>query len=165
MNKEKNIITVQQEGSGRTLCCHHWSEVRLDNASIVYKSEAGSNRPPPDSGAPLLYRFVLQTVALVRVFLPWLRFRPGQFYNHKDRSIQEEFWAKNLEYYGFITPRNGIYNWRSGVPQTLFINTSSFCYFHTKSTRNIQELLLLDEYSQEIWRNEAATLWTKAYRG
>ena len=30
--------------------------------SIVYKSEAGSHRPPPDSGAPLLYRFVLQTV-------------------------------------------------------------------------------------------------------
>jgi hypothetical protein len=28
----------------------HWSEIRLDNASIVYKSEAGSNRPPPDSG-------------------------------------------------------------------------------------------------------------------
>jgi hypothetical protein len=52
--------------------------------------------------------------------------------------------------------------WRSGEPQTLFINTSSFCYFHTKSTQNIQELLLLDKYSQ-IWRNEAATLWTKAY--
>ena len=27
-----------------------------------------------------------------------------------------------------------------GEPQTLFnINTSSFCYFHTKSTQNIQE--------------------------
>jgi hypothetical protein len=45
----------------------HWSEIRLDNASIVYKSEARSHRPPPDSGAPLLYRFVLQTVVF-RVF-------------------------------------------------------------------------------------------------
>jgi hypothetical protein len=33
----------------------HWSEIGLDNASIVYESEAGSHRPPPDSGAPLLY--------------------------------------------------------------------------------------------------------------
>ena len=45
----------------------HRSEIRLDNASIVYKSEAGSHRPPPDSGAPLLYKFVLQTVVF-RVF-------------------------------------------------------------------------------------------------
>ncbi|CAB4010495.1 Hypothetical predicted protein, partial [Paramuricea clavata] len=29
--------------------------------SKLYESEAGSHRPPPDSGAPLLYRFVLQT--------------------------------------------------------------------------------------------------------
>jgi hypothetical protein len=99
--------------------CGHWSEIGLDNASIVYKREAGSHRPPPDSGAPLLYRFVLQTVVF-RVCLPWLRFRSGQFYNHKDRSIQEEFWAKNLEYYGFITPRNGIYN-SEGVE--LFLST------------------------------------------
>jgi hypothetical protein len=26
-------------------------------------------------------------------------------------------------------------------------------------------IMLLDEYSHEIWRNEAATLWTKAYWG
>jgi hypothetical protein len=46
--------------------------------------------------------------------------------------MQEEFWAKTLEYYGFITSRTGIYNFE-GV-----------------------ESLKLDEYSQEIWRNEAA---------
>ena len=40
---------------------------RLGASLIVYKSEAGSHRPPPDSGAPLLYRSVLQTVVF-RVF-------------------------------------------------------------------------------------------------
>jgi hypothetical protein len=42
----------------------------VDNASILYKSEAGSNRPPPDSVAPLLYRFVLQTVVFYGVPSP-----------------------------------------------------------------------------------------------
>jgi hypothetical protein len=108
----------------------HWSEIRLDNASIVYKSEAGSHRPPPDSGAPLLYRFVLQTVVF-RVILPWLRFRPGQFCNHKDRSIQEEFWEKkNWVLWLYNAAKRDLQLWRSGEPQTLFINTSSFCYFH-----------------------------------
>jgi hypothetical protein len=49
----------------------------------------------------------------------------GQFYNHKDRSIQEEFWAKNFEYYGFNynAAKRDLQFWRSGEPRTLFINT------------------------------------------
>jgi hypothetical protein len=81
---------------------------KLDNASIVRKSGSFSR------------------------FLPWLRFWPGQFYNHKDRSIQEEFWGKNLEYYGFIlTPRNGIYNFEG-------VKSLKLCLKH--------ELVLLHSY-------------------
>ena len=36
-------------------------------SALVYKSEAGSYRPPPDSGVPLFYRFVLHMVVF-RVF-------------------------------------------------------------------------------------------------
>ena len=119
----------------------HWSEIRLDNASIVSKSEAGSRQPPPDSGAPLLYRFILQYGSF-SCFLPWIRFWPGQFYNHKDRSIQEEFLAKTLEYYDFITPRNGIYNFEGLESHRLCLSTGA----------------------RTLW-TKAATLWTKAYWG
>jgi hypothetical protein len=92
------------------------------------QSEAGNHRPPTDSGTPLLYRFVLQTV-IFHVFLPWLRFWPGQFYNHKI-----EAYKKNFEDYGIIIvirETGSVQLWRSGEPRTLFINTSSFCYFDT----------------------------------
>jgi hypothetical protein len=70
LRRPKNKWNVQKSYHSRTQSPSyarwterdHWSEIRLDNASIVYKSEAGSHRPPPDSGAPLLCRFVLQTV-------------------------------------------------------------------------------------------------------
>ena len=77
------------------------------NASIVYKSEAGSQWPPPDSGAPLLYRFVLQTVVF-RVFCL------GYVSDRANFTITKiEAYKKNFEqkiWSGFITPRNGIYN-------------------------------------------------------
>ena len=57
------------------------------------------SRLPPDSGAPLLYRFVLQTVVL-RVFcLGYV----SDWTNFTITKIE-------AEYYGFIMLRNGIYN-------------------------------------------------------
>jgi hypothetical protein len=107
---------------------NHWSEIRLDNASIVYKSEAGSHRPPPDSGAPLLYRFVLQTVVF-RVFcLDYVSDR-GNF-----TITTIEAYKKNFE---------------QNIWSIMAFNAAKRDL--QKSTQNIQELLLLDEYSHEIW--------------
>jgi hypothetical protein len=82
IGRSRLILSYLKRSSPQSLI---WN--KLDNASIVSKSGSFFH------------------------FLPWLYFWPDQFYSHKDKSIQEEFWANNLEYYGFIlTPRNGIYN-------------------------------------------------------
>jgi hypothetical protein len=64
-----------------------------------------------------------------------------------------------LEYYGFIlTPRNGIYNFEGVESLRLCLQHELVLLLSYKinSKYNMQELLLLVEYSLEIWRNEAA---------
>ena len=75
-------------------------------------------------------------MAVFRVFYLGYVSDPASFTITKIEVYKKNF---DLKYYGYITPRNAIYNFE-GVPQTLFIkepqtlfiNTSSFCYFHTK---------------------------------
>jgi hypothetical protein len=71
----------------------HWYEIGLDNASIVYESEAGSHRPPPDSGAPLSYRFVLQMVVF-RVFCLDYVSDPASFTITKIEAYKKNFEQK-----------------------------------------------------------------------
>jgi hypothetical protein len=67
---------------------NHWSEIRLDNASIENKSEAGSHWP-------LLYRFVLQTVVF-RVFClgyvsDWANFTITKIEAYK--NFEQKIWS------------------------------------------------------------------------
>jgi hypothetical protein len=56
----------------------HWSEIRLDNASIVSKSEAASHRLPPNSGPHFCidtkYRYYSMVQCSFSRFLTWLGF-------------------------------------------------------------------------------------------
>jgi hypothetical protein len=89
---------------------------------------------PADSGAPLLYRFVLQYGSFSR-FFSLATFLTGtvlqsQRQKHTRRILSKNFgvlWLHNAA-------KRDLQLWRSGEPQTLFINTSSFCYFHIRIT-------------------------------
>jgi hypothetical protein len=138
--RERNINEATYFKIWRAKFLTYWNRSLVWNKTSKQKW-SGSRQPPPDSGAPLLYRFVLQYGSFSR-FLPWIRFWPGQFYNHKYRSIQEEFLAKTLEYYDFIMPRNGIYNFEGVESHRLCLSTGA----------------------RTLW-TKAATLWTKANWG